>query len=112
LKRFGVSVEGLHSKSLDALKEIPMDVVVTVCDNAAAEPCPMYLGNAVRVHWNLFDPSKRIAADEPLASPAAQAAFDGAVAEIQRRRDQFFAYLSLDGITQTFKETLENIATE
>jgi arsenate reductase len=32
--------------------------VVTVCDEAAAEKCPIFPGNAMRDHWNFADPSK------------------------------------------------------
>ncbi len=54
----GVSTEGLKSQSWDEFESIQPDIVVTVCDSAAAEACPVWFGNTVQVHWGLPDPSK------------------------------------------------------
>ncbi|MES2605554.1 MAG: arsenate reductase ArsC [Pseudomonadota bacterium] len=52
-----ISVRGLRSKSLDTLADYNPDFVITVCDNAAAESCPLWDGNAIRIHWSFKDPS-------------------------------------------------------
>ncbi|MFT5320862.1 MAG: arsenate reductase [Pseudohongiellaceae bacterium] len=57
LKAAGVSVAGLRSKSWHELEDFAADVVITVCDNAANETCPVWLGNTKKVHWGLADPS-------------------------------------------------------
>ncbi len=60
----GVSVQGLRSKSWDEFSTsgaTPMRVVVTVCDNAANEICPVWPGAPVRVHWGYPDPSNAAA---------------------------------------------------
>jgi len=56
LQRQGFSTEGLHSKSWVGLPTIPY-IVITVCDNAAGETCPAYLGPALRAHWGVEDPA-------------------------------------------------------
>jgi arsenate reductase len=58
LEEAGYSLDGLVSQSLDDVAAFSPDVVITVCDDAAQEPCPLWLGKAVRVHWGLPDPSR------------------------------------------------------
>lgn len=58
LAESGFSTEGLTSQSWDDFERFEPDVVVTVCDSAASEACPVYFGNSLKVHWGLSDPSK------------------------------------------------------
>lgn len=69
LEAAGVATGGLRSKSWDEFasdRSPPLSIVVTVCDSAAAETCPVFFGGAgqpVKVHWGYPDPSNAEGAD-------------------------------------------------
>jgi len=82
LKALGIAIEGLASKSWDRFTEAgapPLDIVITVCDSAASEACPVLFGDFVKSHWGLPDPAG------PQGTDAAVAAFRRAHALIVRR---------------------------
>lgn len=61
LAKAGVPTDGLRSKSWDefAIVDAPhMDLVITVCDNAAGEVCPFWPGHPATAHWGYADPSE------------------------------------------------------
>ena len=67
LQRAGVCVQGLRSKSWDefAAPQAPqMDLIITVCDNAAGEVCPIWPGHPATAHWGYADPSQGDASEE------------------------------------------------
>lgn len=62
LAEIGVRHEG-RSKSADEFRNVPFDVVVTVCDDAA-ENCPVWLGQGERIHLGFPDPAKATGIDD------------------------------------------------
>lgn len=66
LAEIGIEHRG-RSKSADEFRDVPFDLVVTVCDDAA-ENCPVWLGQGKRVHLGFPDPAKATGADEEVIS--------------------------------------------
>jgi len=61
LQNAGISTDGLRSKNWDefAAPGAPhMDLIITVCDNAAGEVCPIWPGHPATAHWGYADPSQ------------------------------------------------------
>ncbi|KDE38827.1 Arsenate reductase [Nitrincola lacisaponensis] len=86
LESHHIATEGLFSKDWDSLPVVP-DLVITLCSDAASTPCPVYLGNVMRSHWSMTDPSKINASAE-----GQQAAFEQAFTLLQRRIDYFLQH--------------------
>ena len=87
--------EGLRSKYWNefARADAPqMDFVFTVCDNAAVEVCPIWLGRPVTAHWGVADPAA-VAGDESTQMEA----FRLALRELENRIKVFTA-LPFDSI--------------
>ena len=63
LKEIGVDISAARSKSADGFRDVPFDLVVTVCDDAA-ENCPLWLGQGKRAHLGFPDPAKASGDDE------------------------------------------------
>ncbi len=101
LSRLNLPTDGLRSKAWDefAAPGAPaMDFVITVCDNAAGEVCPVWPGQPITAHWGVEDPSLFIGSEEAKRHRFAQ------VAGILKRRIELFASLPLP--------TLERLALE
>ncbi len=63
----GYPLEKLRSKNWDEFTQVnapQMDFIITVCDNAAGEVCPIWLGKPITAHWGFPDPSQVEGSDQ------------------------------------------------
>ncbi len=91
LQSKGIETSGFRSKSWDEFtgEGAPeIDIVVTVCGNAAGETCPIWTGSPVTVHWGYPDPAGVEGSDDERFA-AFQSVYDGLSANID-------AFLKLD----------------
>ncbi len=98
LNRAGVDTSALRSKSWDefAAEGAPkMDLVITVCDNAAGEACPYWPGQPATAHWGYPDPS-----DAPGTPEEKREAFRQTMLAIKRRLELLTA-LPADKLAKT-----------
>ena len=86
LEAAGISTAGLSSKASDAFEGSPPDIVITVCDRAAGEACPIFFGPALKAHWGLADPSEANGSEGDIS-----AAFETTLAKIRERVSAFLA---------------------
>ena len=87
LRDAGFPTEGLRSKSWDefAAPGAPqLDFVFTVCDNAAAEVCPVWPGQPMTAHWGIADPAAAAGPDD-----RKRKAFRDAFVTLERRINLF-----------------------
>lgn len=89
----GIDIANFRSKSWDEFSrpDAPaMDFVITVCDQAAGEQCPLWLGKPVTAHWGIPDPAAVAGSDDEKRH-----AFKEALITL-RRRIELFASLPFD----------------
>ena len=107
LQQRGICSQGLRSQSWDEFEQIEPDVVITVCDNAANETCPVWFGDSLKVHWGLPDPSKLQGPDEVI-----QAAFFSVMTTIEKRICKLLDS-DLEGLSRLqLKSAIQNLAKE
>lgn len=89
LRRKHFAVDALHSKNWDEFAQSgapEMDFVITVCDKAAGEVCPVWPGQPITAHWGFEDPAAAQGADE-----AKRRVFEKVFIEIARRIELLLA---------------------
>jgi protein-tyrosine-phosphatase len=102
LRNAGVSTEGLRSKTWDEFGKLDaphMDLVITVCDNAAGEVCPFWPGHPATAHWGYPDPSEAQGSKEQKLE-----AFRQTLHAI-RRRLELLVNLPLAGVDKLLLQT-------
>lgn len=107
LKRFNMPIEGLRSKSWEefAVPDAPhLDFVITVCDNAANETCPIWPGQPLTSHWGVPDPAA-VQGSETDKIMAFREAF-----RVLENRIKIFAELRIESLERLrLKETMDAI---
>jgi arsenate reductase len=107
LKRMNLPLEGFRSKSWDefaAPEAPPLDFIITVCDNAAGEVCPIWPGKPMTAHWGIPDPAAVEGSDADKSF-----AFRKALKELESRI-KLFTQLPIASLDQmTLREKLRAI---
>ena len=107
LRRLDLPTDGVYSKAWDEFAEpgAPvMDFVMTVCDNAAGEICPLWPGQPISAHWGVEDPSTFEGTDEEKLREFSR------VANILKRRIELFTSLPLDKLDRMkLRKTMKDI---
>jgi len=104
LRDGGFPVDGLRSKSWDefaAPDAPPLDLILTVCDNAAGEVCPVWPGRPLTAHWGIADPAG-------VEGPGQRAAFELALRRLERRIHAFLT-MPVDAEPEELKQRLQEI---
>lgn len=106
LSATGHATDTLRSKSWHEFATAdaqPMDFIITVCDNAAGETCPLWPGQPVTAHWGFADPAAVTGSDAER-----QAAFARIYAQIERKVQRLLALplenLSRDAIVDALRQ--------
>ena len=88
-----MATDGLRSKDWNEFargEAPPLDFVITVCDNAAGEVCPVWPGQPMTAHWGVADPATVVGSDEEKRKAVSEAA------RILLSRIRLFTSLPLD----------------
>ena len=109
LEQRGLPTHGLRSKGWEefAGPDVPhMDFIITVCDQAAGEVCPVWPGKPITAHWGVADPAAVTGGDA-----AKRAAFERALG-VLTRRIQLLTSVGLESLTQLAADQLRRIGTQ
>jgi arsenate reductase len=110
MQSMGLSVDGLRSKSWQEFAQPgapALDVLITVCDDAAGEVCPVWPGKPLTAHWGVEDPAAFTGTEE-----AQRRKFHQVALQLQRRIELFLR-LPLDTIDpMTMQARLQEIGQE
>ena len=102
LKSKGINTEGFYSKSWDKLKKNNIDIVITVCDNAAGESCPVFLGKAIKAHWGVPDPAQFVGTKQEIEQEFKR------ICEILERKIKALIEIDIETLTQPDLQTKLN----
>lgn len=106
-RSIGYPAECIRSKSWDefAAAGAPvMDIIITVCDDAAGEACPLWLGHPTSAHWGFPDPSRVEGGDDER-----RAAFHRVFGDIRKHIEALIDLPESDFVPGRLRAALERI---
>ena len=110
LRSLHLPAEGYRSKSRDEFARPdapPLDFVITVCDNAAGEVCPVWPGQPISAHWGVEDPAAATGTPEQVRRRFKDAAL------VLKRRIELFIALPVGSIDRlALQQQVRDIGTE
>lgn len=101
LHKSGYETNNLTSNSWDEYEDWQPDVVITVCDSAANESCPVWFGDTIKVHWGLADPSRIEGSEEDI-----ERAFLNTIDAITSRIEQLLKHPFESYLSEQLESTL------
>lgn len=104
MRRMGVSIQGQRSKSWNEFADTNVDAVITLCDAAAGESCPVFPGRPVAAHWSIPDPAYFPGSDEQRIE------FTLRVAESLQRKIEGLAALEWSGPRDELQQRIQFLA--
>ncbi len=104
MRQLGFSMKDQRSKSWDEFKDKPIDIVITLCEAAAAQTCPTWVGAPVCVHWPLPDPTYCIGSEAERLNAAIDVAN-----ELHDRLERLLK-VDLAGCSDVLSDTLAALA--
>lgn len=104
MRRLGISLEGQRSKGWDEYASSSFDAVITLCDAAAHEGCPVFPGQPMTVHWSIPDPAYFPGSDDQRIE------FTLRVAESLRRKIEGLAALDWSSPQDDLQQRIQFLA--
>lgn len=100
-----ISTDGLCCQSWNEFDNFAPDAILTLCDNAAQESCPVWFDHSVQVHWGLADPSVAHESEQ-------RRSFDHTIDVLGRRVERLLAVYTRSLSDRALREQLTQIATQ
>ena len=97
-------ISSFASKSWEIFEELPIHIVLAVCDQAAGEVCPAYLNDVFKAHWGSSDPAGTTGANDDI-----KAAFETTFNILEGRVHQILAMPEGQLSDQEFVDELNRI---
>ena len=107
LSEHKISTDGLSSQSWDQFEGFNPDAILTLCDSAAQESCPVWFEQSARVDWGLSDPSK-----EAVDEDHQRSLFDATISVLERRIRALLEADTASSVGDALPATLSRIAAQ